>query len=272
LEFKEISIDDQPLFNDFKYICSDYEFSYIYMYGKEYKLQLANDGRALIIRSDFKKSVYYMPLGDTVHGIKSVMESCDKKSKPVFAKIPEGYCSIFANLGFKLKEDRNSFDYIFRNSDFVKYEGKNFRKQRNNMSNYLRYNEPYYTNDVNQHIEECKAFVLKNYTQNDIIEPTFRVLDNLGRLNLKGGIVWNRGNIQAFCVYEKVSGDTILSHVELTDNSHRGVHAYMINEMSKTMEEEYINKEDDMGLSGLRRFKESYRPCRMLKKYTAYLE
>ena len=58
----------------------------------------------------------------------------------------------------------------------------------------------------------------------------------------------------------------------LTDNSHRGIHAYMISEMSKRISEEYINKEDDVGLSGLRRFKETYNPCSMLKKYIAYIE
>ena len=60
-----------------------------------------------------------------------------------------------------------------------------------------------------------------------------------------------------------------MSHVELNDNSHRGIHAYMISEMSKSIDEKYINKEDDMGLVGLRRFKESYHPSCMLKKYKA---
>lgn len=273
LEFREITMSDRPLFNEYRYICSDYAFSYLYMYGREYKLQISNDDKSVIIRSGITKPVFYMPLGDTIHGIEAVMDFCrGKKVKPIFAKIPEEYCSIFTGFGFKVKEDRNSFDYIFRNSDLARYEGKEYRKQRNNMANYLKTCDPVYTEDLESHIEECKAFTLNNYNKNDIIEPTFRILDNLDKFNFHGGIVFNGKNIQAFCVYEKICDDTVLSHVELTDNSHRGVHAYMISEMSKRIQEEYINKEDDMGLAGLRRFKESYNPCRMLKKYTACLE
>ena len=78
--------------------------------------------------------------------------------------------------------------------------------------------------------------------------------------------------MQGFCIYENVSPDTILSHIELTNNEYRGAHAYMINEMSKRLDVEYINKEDDVGLQGLRRFKESFNPCSMFKKHTACLE
>ncbi len=96
------------------------------------------------------------------------------------------------------------------------------------------------------------------------------MLDNIDLLNLKGGVIINDGEISAFCLYEKLSDDMILSHVELTDNSHRGVHAYLINEMAKNISETYINKEDDMGIPGLRRFKETYNPRYMLKKYKAF--
>jgi hypothetical protein len=66
-----------------------------------------------------------------------------------------------------------------------------------------------------------------------------------------------------------VSDNTVISHIELTNNEHRGTHAFLIKEMSGRINEEYVNKEDDMGLSGLRRFKETYNPCTMIKKYIA---
>ena len=98
------------------------------------------------------------------------------------------------------------------------------------------------------------------------------MLDNADSFKLKGGVVLNNGEISAFCLYEKISEDMVVSHVELTDNSHRGIHAYLINELAKKTGEKYINKEDDMGLPGLRRFKESFNPDHMLKKYRAFLK
>jgi len=273
LDFREINLDDKALFNGLDYICSDYIFSYIFMYCEVYKLKLYDDDKCIIVSSEYIKPSYYMPLGDTEHGIKKILEYSSKNNtKPVFSKIPESYVTLFKEYKFKIKEDRNSFDYIYRNSDLAEYNGKKYRKQRNNLSSYLRTCSPQYTENIEQHIKECKDFTLSHFNKIDIINPTLRMLDNLEHFNCNSGLVWNDGKLQAFCVYEKISHNTVLSHIELTDNSHRGIHAYMISEMSKRISEEYINKEDDVGLLGLRRFKETYNPCIMLKKYIAYLE
>lgn len=243
------------------------------MFCEIYKLQVAQDGKALIIKSGTCKPQFYMPLGDIKHGINAVEDYCSRnKIKPVFTKIPYSHTRYFEANGYKISEDRNSFDYIFRNQDLCSYQGKDYRKQRNNLANYLKTFTPAYTEDILEHIDECKAFTIAHYNKNDVLNPTMRILDNIHEFECRGGIVWNNDTIQGFCVYETISGDTVLSHVELTDNSHRGIHAYMINEMSKRIGGEYVNKEDDVGLMGLRKFKESYNPWQMLKKYNAAME
>lgn len=272
MDFRNITMVDKKLFEGLEYMCSDYLFSYLFMYSEIYKLQIAENDNSIIIKSCDVKPFFYMPLGDVNHGIESILEYCrENKIKPIISKIPSSHLGYFDTSKFKVKEDRNSFDYIFRNSDLEAYEGKDFRKQRNNLSNYLKTFEARYTEDVLDHFVECKAFTLDHFTDADIYNPTLRMLENMKDFGCRGGIVWNGNTIQGFCIYEKVSPNTALSHVELTDNSHRGIHAYMINEMSKRIEDEFINKEDDMGLEGLRKFKESYNPCTMLKKYTAVL-
>jgi uncharacterized protein len=275
LIFREIKLDDQPLFKGIEYISSDYLFSYLYMFSEIYKLKIYSDDKTIIIQSGAGtcKSSFYMPLGDVEHGVNKVLEYCsDSKIKPVFTRIPNNYIDLFQGFSFTVKEDRNTFDYIFRNSDLANYEGKDYRKQRNNLSNYFKTAAPIFTLDIKDHIEECKAFTLNHYKKVDVINPTLKLLDNIKYFYCQGGIVWDQGVMQAFCIYEKVSQNTVLSHVELTSPVHRGVHAYMINEMSKNINEEYINKEDDLGLLGLRRFKESYYPCDMIVKSTAYRE
>jgi hypothetical protein len=202
-----------------------------------------------------------------------VIEYCKRNNiRPRFSKIPKGYQEIFKDMGFHIEEDRDSFDYIYKNEDFVEYEGKEFRKQRNNFYSYLKNYTPEFNDNIKDYIEECKAFTYKHHNLPYIVDPTIRMLDNVDRFNLKGGIVLNQGVIAAFCLYEKISKDMLVSHVELTDNSHRGTHAYLVNELAKKISEKYINKEDDMGLSGLRKFKETYNPDHMLKKYKAYFK
>lgn len=269
--FREIALDDRLMLEDYGSICSDYVFTYLFMYKDIYKLKIAESDGAIVIRSDAEETVFYMPLGDAVQGIRAVDDHCRSDGKkPVFCKIPEDYTGIFEEMGYRLAEDRNSFDYIYRNSDFVHYEGKSFRKQRNNLYSYLKSFTPEFSGDIKSYIGQCKEFTLKYHKQPYIAGPTVRMLDNIDSFGLKGGVVLSEGEVAAFCLYEKISEDMLLSHVELTDNSHRGIHAYLVNELAKRIKESYINKEDDMGLPGLRRFKESFRPDHMLKKYKAF--
>mgnify|MGYP002682046972 FL=1 len=272
MNFRGITLGDKRIFGKFGYICSDYQFSYLYMYNNLYKLKIAESNGAVIIRSDMAPACFYMPLGDTGQGIEAVLKYCGKMgTTPVFSKIPQEYTGAFKDFGFILEEDRDSFDYIFRKSDFIGYEGKKFRNQRNNYSSYLRALLPEFDERIELYIDKCKAFTLKYHNTEDKLEPTYKMLDSIAQFNLKGGVVLENDEVAAFCLYEKVSGDTVQSHVELTNNTHRGVHAYLISELAKRMDEEYINKEDDMGLPGLRRFKEKYNPCTMLKKYKAIM-
>lgn len=269
--FREISLKDKELFKNVEYISSDYVFSYIYMYSELYKLKIYHDDRTIIIYSGVPKPSFYMPLGDIEYGIKLVLEYCkNQKIKPHFTKIPASHIEIFKSMNFKIKEDRNSFDYIYSNLDLATYDGPKFQKQRNNVSNYLKTNTPVYSCDIVNNIEKCKEFTMKYYAGSDVVQPTLKILDCIEEFNLKGGIVWNGSDMHAYNIYEIVDDNMAISHVELTNNSHRGVHAYMINEMSKNIDVEFINKEDDMGLSGLRRFKERYNPYTLLVKYSAY--
>ena len=271
MNFKPLSIDDKSIFSEFEYICADYVFSYLFMYRNLYSIKIYYDDKTVIIYSETNNPCFYMPLGDTGHGIDLIVNNFSNKGiNATFSKIPEDFIGIFADRNIKLKEDRDSFDYIYRNSDLSGYKTKLYRKQRNNLSNFIQNAAPRYTDNFHNYKNECKEFMYKHYTDPDILGPTSSFIDNIDYFDCKGGIVWEDNEIQAFCIYEKVSQNTVLSHVELTNNNHRGVHAYLINEMSSRIDEEYINKEDDVGLPGLRRFKISYNPCSMIKKYTSY--
>ncbi len=271
MNFRELVLEDMALFEPYRNICSDYVFSYLYMYKDLYKLTIAIEEESIIIRSDIEPVNFYMPLGNTDKGIKAVLAYCKENDiKPLFTKLTEESLESFKLNGLQIEEDRDSFDYIFRNTDFLEYNGKEFRKQRNNLFSYLKSFTPSFDENIKAYIEECKAFTQNHHSAPDILEPTLLILDQVERFGLKGGVVLSEGEVAAFCLYEELSDDHIQSHVELTGNSHRGIHAYLINEMAKRIGDKYINKEDDMGLPGLRRFKETFNPCEMLKKYKAY--
>ena len=80
--------------------------------------------------------------------------------------------------------------------------------------------------------------------------------------------------VVAFTFGEKLNSDTAVIHVEKADQNIRGIYAainqnFVEHEWSDMI---YINREEDMGIDGLRKAKESYRPIKMIEKFNATLE
>ena len=79
--------------------------------------------------------------------------------------------------------------------------------------------------------------------------------------------------IAAFSIGEPLTKDTIVVHVEKAFTSIHGAYN-IINQQFALHETEgytYINREEDMGESGLRKAKESYYPVRLVEKYKIFL-
>ena len=75
--------------------------------------------------------------------------------------------------------------------------------------------------------------------------------------------------VVAFTFGEKLNSDTAVIHVEKADPEIRGAYT-AINQnfvAAEWSEMTYINREEDMGLEGLRQAKESYHPVKMIEKY-----
>ena len=131
--------------------------------------------------------------------------------------------------------------------------------------------------------EDCIIFlkkVLKQYynenataytTELQSIEKTF---SNLYNLNLKCGLITVDNQIIALSVGERLNKDYALIHIEKADYNYRTAYSvinnlFLKNEFSDTL---YVNREEDMGIEGLRKAKESYHPCNMIKKYNIEFE
>ncbi len=102
---------------------------------------------------------------------------------------------------------------------------------------------------------------------------TFTALDNLDALDLTGGMIKIDGKICAFSVGEAVSSDTALIHLEVASTDYRGSFNAINREFcaNEWKDFKYVNREEDMGLSGLRKAKEAYRPAFLHEKINAVL-
>ena len=87
-------------------------------------------------------------------------------------------------------------------------------------------------------------------------------------LDLRGGVLRAEGTVVAFSIGEPVSDDTFVVHIEKAFADVPGAYP-MINQQFVEHEVQgfsYVNREEDMGETGLRSAKESYHPIFMVEK------
>ena len=82
------------------------------------------------------------------------------------------------------------------------------------------------------------------------------------------------GKIVAVSTGEQLTDDTVVIHCERGDKKYMGVYNYINQEFAKSewSDYKYINREEDLGIEGLRSSKMTYQPDNLLSKYIAKIE
>ena len=123
------------------------------------------------------------------------------------------------------------------------------------------------TNFYNESSEIDKSAVIEQYA----INLFFMNMDYLG---LKGGMLKSNGEIVGFTIGEQLNSDTFVVHIEKALSNVQGAYTAVCNQFAKANASEltYINREEDLGIEGLRKSKLSYRPVFMVDKNTVYFK
>lgn len=180
---------------------------------------------------------------------------------------------------FVVDADRDSFDYIYNSADLINLSGKKYHSKRNHLA---RFNELSYsfTPITDNDIDDCIHFSTVTYNnkssenEHSFIAEQYAIntyFSYFNELQLNGGIIRVDGNIVAVTIGEKLNSDTFCVHIEKADISYPGIYAGVNNLFAREFASDsmYINREEDLGIEGLRKSKLSYKPAFLLEKYTA---
>lgn len=174
--------------------------------------------------------------------------------------------------------DRDGSDYIYKTADLINLTGKKYHSKRNHIKRF-KDKQWYYENLAPNHFEDCIEFATEFYNQNNSYNEFSAVVEQFAidtyfkhfeDLNLKGGVLFQENKLVGFCIGERLNSNTIVVHIEKAVAGIQGAYPTLCNEFLKANagEFKYVNREEDLGLEGLRKSKLSYHPCYLMEKYS----
>ena len=271
-------------------MASDASFANIYLLRNKYSTKISRY-KDFIIRKYSGKGArcgYTFPIGkgDVAKALAEIEKDAKECGERLqFAFVTEEQKEVLENAmpaRFCYSSDAGDSDYIYLRSELASLSGKAFHKKKNHFSKFVRTYPDYKYYEIGacniydaqkvadalyyEHLQDEDASQLAEY------KAIKEALDNFEELGLIGGIIYVNDSPCAMTIASKINENTVDVHFE------KAVGEYALNggyaAINKLFSEKldgvtWLNREEDIGIEGLRKAKLSYRPKIMLKKYSA---
>ncbi len=180
------------------------------------------------------------------------------------------------------KTCRDDCDYIYLRQNLSELPGSNYQKKRNHVSRFNRiYNQnwefkPYPQNDIAGDMLSVarKWYTEKEGDSNPVLALELKsielALQNTDLLQLTGGVLYINGEPAAMTLAAPISSDTldVIYEKSFAEYEKNGAYAVINQQFNRLLESYlYINREEDMGVEGLRKAKLSYKPTMIIDKF-----
>lgn len=289
LNFKPINLEDQKIIksytSDKNYFMCTYCFIDLYMWQFNYATEYCEYENFLFIKMqtpEEKQTLYLAPFGqgDYKKAILTLEADAKERNIPfIITAVPEEIKPLLEELfpdKFNFTEQRDYEDYIYLAENLIELKGKKYHSKRNFVNRFLKeYEGRWKYEDISKdNIREIFDFHLEwgglrdCSHEEDFLSETCaisRALKSFDELNLKGGLIKLDEKIIAFTLGSKSHDDMFIVHIEKANPDIAGSYQ-MINQQFAIRHFEnitYVNREEDLGIEGLRKAKLSYYPVKM---------
>ena len=294
IDFQKIELKDKETYNKYLYQSTsrgcEYSFSNLFMWGQQ---SISETHNHIALYSLYDERCFYpFPIG-----------SCDKKAilDAILADAKErGICPCLSGLNEEAKQiletlypqqfyfhaDRSSYDYVYDINDLADLKGRKLHRKRNHLKHFRKSHPDYVVKPITpENMDKMRAFVdewyklkLENNPDGDYhneqaaLEKVFTYYQDL---DMEGLVLEEHGEILGFTMASPMSPDTYDVHFEKARGDIDGAYTTINSEFanyirSKYPHIKYLDREEDMGIPGLRKAKMSYFPHHLVKKYKAY--
>lgn len=170
--------------------------------------------------------------------------------------------------------DPDNDDYIYATNDLISLCGKKYSKKRNHINKFLSLYQYEYQPLCAENFTAAQNFleyIYQNRAAGSLEQKAadLELLFHYKELGCEGALIFVDGKVCACTIGELLTPDTAVIHLEKADCNIEGVYAacnqmFCENQWKNTT---YINREQDLGIAGLRKSKKSYFPVKMGEKY-----
>jgi hypothetical protein len=290
MEFKTLTLNDKDIFDKYlkpyTFLTCEYSFTNLFIWRKACDIQYAIYNDVLIIKkTDFNGNYHFMqPIGYKKENLKEIVDylmslkdeyKLDYLFKDAETPFVEDLKQIYGER-LIIEEDRDNFDYIYDSQKLATLSGNKLHRKKNNFNAFVqKYNyrvAPLSKENISDCIKASKDWCCKNgckgyvmYEMKSIIE----LLNNMDRFDILGMVVYIDDKPCAFTIGEKVNDQMAIIHTEKADGDIRGLYTFINKAFVETnfTDVPFINREQDLGIEGLRKAKESYLPVKLEPKY-----
>ena len=269
----------------------EYTFTNLCIWGRQKVTYM--DGYALFFSQFDRKTVYPFPAGtgDIRPILDAIIHDASVRGIPCcITGLNQGDITTIEQLypgKFRFQCDRESFDYVYNIDDLADLKGKKYQKKRNHVNRFRALHPQWRVEPLSrENIPSVQEMLGQWFELRQQEDPTAgfnmeklaleRALKHYEELKLDGLVLFDGDRILAFSIASRLSSDTFDVHFEKAREDADGAYAAINQSFAQYLREKYpdiryLDREEDMGLEGLRKAKLSYYPDHLKEKCWARL-
>ena len=295
IPFRAITPDDRKQYEELLARSGErgceFSFANLYLWGRQSVAFI--HGHALFFSQFNRRSVYPYPVGDSDKKAPLQAIINDAAARGIPCRITglseadkETVERLFPNR-FRFHCDEAAFDYVYNVNDLADLPGKKYHTKRTHLNRFAEQYPNAHTEPLTHENMSAVEALLNEWFESRLREDPDadfhmeraalrKALRNREPLQMCGLVLMDGERAIAMTLGSLLSPDMMDVHFEKGAPDVSGAYAAINCEFAQYVRENYpsvhfLNREEDMGIEGLRRAKQSYRPSRMIRKYWACL-
>ncbi len=287
LRFNRFALNDEKLIRThvetFKPLSCEYNFSNLFAWQYAYKLSWTMYHDRILIYDGVSKCAF-MPLGEDLCPEELMTLSLKLKYmglSPDFSLVPSEYIKKYSDTEkyYIVKKERDNSEYIYEVEALCELKGRKLHKKRNLISQFKRAYPDFEVHELKDKyrykaLELAQNLIKQRKYPSITIDHEFSAMkisfDNFDELGLHGLAVTIGNRMITFCVFSKLRPLTYDIQFEKSDAHFKGSAQVINHETAKYLRKkcQYLNREQDLGIAGLRQAKISYDPVNLITPYS----